>query len=125
MRVLGAGGVVFNKKGEVLLLRDRMGYWVFPKGHLEEGESPTEAAVREVREETGIQARPLRPLPSTRYINPKGVEREVLWFLMEGEGTPRLEAGMTGAGFFPVEEAKRLLSFPEDLELLEAALALR
>ena len=36
---LGAGGVVFNSKGEVLLLRDRMGFWVFPKGHPEEGEA--------------------------------------------------------------------------------------
>jgi len=125
MVVLGAGGVVFNPQGEVLLLRDRMGFWVFPKGHLEAGETPEEAAVREVLEETGIRARVISPLPSTAYVNPKGVRREVVWFLMEGEGMPRLEAGMTGAGFFPVEEARRLLAFPEDLGLLEAALALR
>jgi diadenosine hexaphosphate hydrolase (ATP-forming) len=125
MVVLGAGGVVFNPQGEVLLLRDRMGFWVFPKGHLEAGETPEEAAVREVLEETGIRARVISSLPSTAYVNPKGVRREVVWFLMEGEGMPRLEAGMTGAGFFPVEEARRLLAFPEDLGLLEAALALR
>lgn len=125
MKVLGAGGVVFNARGEVLLLRDRMGYWVFPKGHLEAGEAPEEAAVREVWEETGVRARVVLPLPSTSYVNPKGILREVLWFLMEGEGPLRLEAGMAGAGFFTVEEAKRLLAFPEDLKLLEAALALR
>ncbi|WP_243030821.1 NUDIX hydrolase [Thermus altitudinis] len=119
---LGAGGVVFNEKGEVLLLRDRMGFWVFPKGHLEPGESLEEAAVREVLEETGIRAEVLAPLFPTRYVNPKGVEREIHWFLMRGEGEPRLEKGMSGLGWFSPEEARSLLSFPEDLRLLEVAL---
>ena len=110
---LGAGGVVFNAKREVLLLRDRMGFWVFPKGHPEPGESLEEAAVR---------AEVLLPLYPTRYVNPKGVEREVHWFLMRGEGAPRLEEGMTGAGWFSPEEARALLAFPEDLGLLEVAL---
>ncbi|WP_243028051.1 NUDIX hydrolase [Thermus albus] len=119
---LGAGGVVFNPRGEVLLLRDRMGFWVFPKGHLEPGESLEEAAVREVWEETGVRAEALVPLFPTRYVNPKGVEREIHWFLMRGEGEPRLEKGMSGLGWFTPEEARDLLSFPEDLRLLEVAL---
>lgn len=119
---LGAGGVVFNARREVLLLRDRMGFWVFPKGHPEAGESLEGAAVREVLEETGVVAEVLLPLFPTRYVNPKGVEREVHWFLMRGEGEPRLEKGMTGAGWFSPEEARSLLSFPEDLRLLEVAL---
>ncbi|MFN3178688.1 MAG: NUDIX hydrolase [Thermus sp.] len=119
---LGAGGLVFNEKGEVLLLRDRMGFWVFPKGHLEPGETLEVAAVREVQEETGVKAEVLAPLFPTRYVNPKGVEREIHWFLMRGEGEPRLEKGMTGLGWFSPEEALLLLSFPEDLRLLEVAL---
>ncbi|MFD3005821.1 NUDIX hydrolase [Thermus tengchongensis] len=119
---LGAGGVVFNGRKEVLLLRDRMGFWVFPKGHPEPGESLEAAAVREVWEEAGIRAEILLLLFPTRYVNPKGVEREVHWFLMRGEGEPRLEPGMTGAGWFSPEEARGLLSFPEDLRLLEVAL---
>ncbi len=119
---LGAGGVVFNERREVLLLRDRMGFWVFPKGHLEEGEGLLEAAVREVYEETGIRPEVLLPLYPTRYVNPKGVEREVHWFLMRGQGEPRWEKGMTGAGWFSPEEARALLAFPEDLGLLEVAL---
>lgn len=119
---LGAGGVVFNAQGEVLLLRDRMGFWVFPKGHVEPGETLEEAAVREVWEETGVRAEVVGPLFPTRYVNPKGVEREVHWFLMRGEGEPRLEKGMSGLGWFGPEEARSLLSFPEDLRLLEVAL---
>lgn len=64
--VVGAGGVVFNQAGEVLLLRDRMGYWVFPKGHVDQGESLEQAAIREVQEETGIQAQVVTELSPTR-----------------------------------------------------------
>lgn len=120
-RVLGAGGVLFNPAGEVLLIRDRMGYWVFPKGHLDEGETPEQAALREVREETGIEGEVLGVLPPTRYTNHKGIEREIHWFLMRGRGQPRLESGLTGVAFFPLEEARRILAFGEDLRLLEAA----
>ncbi|WP_027883454.1 NUDIX hydrolase [Meiothermus rufus] len=119
--VLGAGGVVFNPQGQVLLIRDRLGYWCFPKGHLEAGEGLERAALREVAEETGIQARLLGPLLPTRYTNNKGISREIHWFLMVGQGQPRLEKGLSGAGFFDLEEARRLLAFPEDVALLERA----
>lgn len=124
MWVVGAGGVVFNQAGEVLLLRDRMGYWVFPKGHVDQGESLEQAAIREVQEETGIQAQVLTELSPTRYTNNKGIQREIHWFLMRGEGKARLEPGMTGVGFFAPEEATRLLAFPDDLGLLHEALKL-
>lgn len=53
--VQAAGGVVTNERGELLMirLRDR---WDLPKGHIEAGESSSSAAIREVREETGIDA---------------------------------------------------------------------
>lgn len=122
MSVLGAGGVLFNPEGEVLLLRDRQGFWVFPKGHVDEGENPQGAALREVEEETGIRGQILGELSSTRYTNNTGTEREILWYLMRGSGKVRLEPGMNGVGFFPPEEAQRVLAFPEDLRLLEEAL---
>lgn len=69
---LGAGGVVFNAKREVLLLRDRMGFWVFPKGHPEPGESLEEAAVREVWEETGSGPRSSFPSTPPATSTPRG-----------------------------------------------------
>ena len=120
--VPGAGGLVFNAAGEVLLIRDRMGYWVFPKGHVEEGETLEAAAVREVSEEVGIEARVEAALGVTRYTNDRGAAREVHWFLMRGEGPVRLEPGLTGAGFFDPEEAALRLAFAEDTALLLRAL---
>lgn len=98
-----------------------MGFWVFPKGHLDPGETPEGAALREVWEETGIRAEIVGPLPPTQYVNAKGEHRKVLWFLMRGEGEVRLEEGMSGGGWFSVEEALDLLAFPEDVRLLEVA----
>ncbi|MCO5249604.1 MAG: NUDIX domain-containing protein [Chitinophagales bacterium] len=49
-----AGGVVENKNQEILLIY-RLGFWDLPKGKIEEGENPGQAAIREVEEETGVQ----------------------------------------------------------------------
>ena len=54
-REVSAGGIVFRRFGteaHFLLIKDSYRHWGFPKGHLEEDESPTEAARRETSEET-------------------------------------------------------------------------
>ena len=58
-----AGGVVVNAEGRVLLVSQFGTSWSLPKGHMEEGESPLEAARREIHEETGVsQLELIRPL---------------------------------------------------------------
>lgn len=59
--------VVFNARGEVLLLKNPRGEWELPGGRLEPGESPQDCLVREVKEECGLRAVPGRPL-STRVF---------------------------------------------------------
>lgn len=60
-----AGGVVVNGEGRVLLVSQHGTSWSLPKGHLEEGETPLEAARREIREESGVTRLELiRPLGS-------------------------------------------------------------
>ena len=60
-----AGGVVLNQGGLVLLVSQHGTSWSLPKGHLEDGESPLEAARREIHEETGVTRLELvRPLGS-------------------------------------------------------------
>lgn len=57
-RQFSAGGVVIRQRPgelEVLLIKDRYGRWTWPKGHIERGESPAEAALREITEETGLR----------------------------------------------------------------------
>jgi ADP-ribose pyrophosphatase YjhB (NUDIX family) len=60
-----AGGVVVNTEGLVLLVSQHGTSWSLPKGHLEKGETPLEAARREIREESGVSRLELvRPLGS-------------------------------------------------------------
>lgn len=125
--VEGAGGVVFNRDGEVLLIRHRKGEWVFPKGHVEEGEGLLETATREVAEEAGVQTH--CPMPdrtwTTEYTNPRGEFRKITWFVLETDATePTMrEAQFPEGEFSSPGDALERLTFPEDRELLERVLA--
>jgi len=81
------GGVLFNAEGKVLLREPRGHYdgyvWTFPKGRPDPGESPIATALREVKEETGVQARVLAPIPGD-FAGGTTINR---YFLMTQEGT--------------------------------------
>lgn len=49
-----AGGIILNEKKVVLVFENKTQMWAFPKGHIEYSESELEAALREIREETGL-----------------------------------------------------------------------
>ena len=73
-----AGGIVFRKREgqfEIALILDPYKKWTFPKGRIEKGEKPEEAAIREVGEEIGIEN--LKPI--------KLIDKIDYWFRREGE----------------------------------------
>jgi 8-oxo-dGTP pyrophosphatase MutT (NUDIX family) len=74
--------IVKNKKGDSS--SDQKSWWGYPKGHLEEGESPSEAALREVYEETGfvVELKKEKPIAESRYeINLRGESvNKTVWF---------------------------------------------
>lgn len=122
----GAGGVVFRRDGAVLLLQHLEGTWVFPKGHLDPGESALEAALREVEEEAGVFATcPNAQLSeTTRYENARGVPRTITWYLLLTDATEPVlrEFLFPAGGFFTPAAAQAQLSFEEDRRLLDAML---
>jgi 8-oxo-dGTP pyrophosphatase MutT (NUDIX family) len=90
-----AGGVVYRERDgvpEVLVVTssERPELWVLPKGHIDPGETPQEAACREVREEAGVIALVERPLGDVSQSSQSGVKR-IRYFLMrsEQENMPR------------------------------------
>ncbi|SRR5690554_2099994 len=120
--VRGAGGVVFDASGRVLVLLHANGDRVFPKGHLEGSETPLQAALREVREESGIKAHCPEPHRSwtTAYRNSSGTQRQITWFACTTDDpTPALtEELFREAYFLPPAEALEQLTFAADRQLL-------
>ncbi len=137
-RVTSAGGVVLRERSggkglEVLLIAIKDGrVWSLPKGQVEPGERYTQTAVREVREETGIEARVLAPLGSIRYhftVRDDGIQttvtKEVHHFLMGyvgGRPQPQKEE-VDGVDWFPVPEALKRLSHQNERDAVLKALA--
>ncbi|MEW6308380.1 MAG: NUDIX domain-containing protein [Bacillota bacterium] len=124
-----AGGVVVElgeTETRVLLIQDRFGRWSFPKGRVEPGESPAEAAVREVAEETGIDGTVLEPLPGLSYAYSEAEGRRVVksvdMYLIAARGTPRPQPGEALAACWHTwAEAVDLLGYAGLREVLEAA----
>lgn len=123
-----AGGVIIEQ-GKTLLIRMRnlqgLEVWTFPKGHIEPGESPEAAALREVLEETGCTCRITRPLTTARYSfsrcgNP--VDKEVRWYLMERAAKdcpPTTPGEICGMKWCTIKETADSLVYASDRELLE------
>jgi len=111
-----AGGLVCNPSGQVLIIK-RWGRWEFPKGKIEIGEVPEEAAKREVEEECGVGLlKIVKELPSTfhtYHIQGKLALKRTFWFLMEAEGNqnpfPQAEEGIEEAKWEEAVEANRLV----------------
>jgi len=99
-----AGGIVRHPSGKYLFIK-RFGKWDLPKGKIEKGESPDQAALREVMEECGISDLSIvRELPSTYHtykLEGNRVLKKTWWFAMSYSGNlntkPQTEEGITEA----------------------------
>jgi diadenosine hexaphosphate hydrolase (ATP-forming) len=123
-----AGGVILENGCLLLIMmRNLKGekVWTFPKGHIEPGETPEAAAVREVAEETGWDCTIAGDLFTAKYSFMRGstpVEKDVRWFLMRregGDGVPKTPEEIVGMKWCALEEAGGLLAYASDLEILE------
>ena len=123
-----AGGVVL-RDGEILLVRTRdmkgRPVWTFPKGKLDLGETSEQAAVREVREETGWVCQLADELPRSDYWFQRDghrVKKTVRWFRMSPvERTDEPDDEIDEVAWVPVAEAFGRLTYESDRKLLETA----
>jgi 8-oxo-dGTP diphosphatase len=118
--VRAAGGLVV-RDGQVLVVhRPRYDDWSLPKGKLEDGESWEEAALREVREETGVGCRLLRELDDDHYTDRKGRPKRVRWWLMQAIAVDAREPDgeVDEVRWIPVAEAGALLSYAHERGLV-------
>jgi 8-oxo-dGTP pyrophosphatase MutT (NUDIX family) len=135
-RETSAGGVVFRLEAEspgvvrplFLLIRDSYNNWGFPKGHVEDGELPEAAALREVGEETGLRDVALRGPVETIdwYFRFRGrlIHKVCHFFLMETDqaGTaPQRTEGITACRWAQFDEACEVISYANARSVLRRA----
>ena len=120
------GIILIDDKNEYLLVRLHAGHWDFPKGHVEQGETEKETALREVLEETGLQAIILPGFRETVTYLVKGyIPKEVVYFL----GRPHNRdvniqvEEVSDFAFLPYEAARKRLTFETNRQLLDKAQA--
>lgn len=135
-REVSAGGVTVKIEDGVAYVacigrRNRAGRleWCLPKGHLEGAETPEEAAVREVAEETGIDAEVVQPLGVIDYWftgDDRRVHKKVHHYLLEAiggtittENDPDQEAEV--AAWVPIHELRTRLAFPNERKMAQTA----
>lgn len=131
-----AGGLVVDlqrARAAVIARVNRAGRveWCLPKGHLEAGETPEQAAVREIEEETGIRGRVLHALGTIDYwfsAEGRRIHKLVHHYLLEAtggtltvEGDPDQEA--IDAAWVPLTELGALLAFPNERRIAREATA--
>lgn len=135
---ISAGGVVYKIEGDktfVLLIKPKRpnfgppeGYWAFPKGRLDANEDKQQAAIREVREEAGVNAEIELELGMVKYFRKSKHYGDALkfvhYFLMKYiDGDPNDHDEETAeAKWFLLDEVMSNLKFPSDKETFEKAL---
>jgi 8-oxo-dGTP pyrophosphatase MutT (NUDIX family) len=137
LREFSAGGIVLRRmRGRVWLAAIRPqgrppGHWVLPKGLVDRGESMLEAALREVREETGLVAEPVERLPEVRYVYTRDGQRVFklvrFWHMRPVGGRigvidPAMEVEVAEARWVPLDE-RVPLAYRGERKLVEDLLA--
>ena len=124
------GGVVIYR-GKILTLyksyKNKYEGWVLPKGTVEAGEEYKDTAIREVREEAGVQASVIKYIGKSQYsfsVPEDTVEKEVHWYLMMANSyysKPQREEYFVDSGYYKFHEAYHLLKFSNERQILEMA----
>ncbi len=119
--VLQGGGIIVYG-GQVVLRRNKAGKWIFPKGHVDPGETTAQTAVREAEEETGLVVEVVEPIGSAGYKD-KHEKVEVEYFILRalraGPHWPKHEN--VDAFLVPPEQVAARLSFDKLRKLWDDA----
>lgn len=130
IEIVSAGGVVY-KENTILMLQKKNGDWVLPKGRIEKGETLEITALREVKEETNVDAVILDYIGNTTYkfsnywTHYKVVSKTVSWYLMQAKNydlIPLRAEGFTNAKFLPTKMASKCAKYNDERKIIDKAI---
>ena len=132
MQEISAGGVVYSTSWgvpRVLFILDVYGRWALPKGHLEAGETPQQAALREIEEEVGLEGDIEQELGEVHYQFSRDfgtVDKTVHYYLIRAADTElRLAKDeVLEARWVPLEDAIGASDYADNRDVLRKAVAL-
>ena len=128
VREFSAGGAVFKKKGTnylwLIMRPSGSERWQLPKGKIDPGETSEKTAVREVKEEGGVEAKPLKKIGTSQYfffLKGKRIFKTVTYFLMEylKDTQKGHDHEVEEILFLPLVEAEKKLTFEDDKKMIE------
>jgi 8-oxo-dGTP diphosphatase len=118
--IVSAAVIVTNNKNEILLIKGPRRGWEMPGGQVEEGESLKEAAIRETKEESGIE------IEITKFCGIfQNVERSICNTLFLGRaigGEPTTSSESLEVGFYPIDEALEMITLENFRKRIEYCL---
>ena len=125
-RVDQAGGIVFRKEGDrlaVLLVRSKKdpAIWVFPKGHIDPGETAEQTALRETHEEAGVDGELVGPVGAPLEFQSGHEPVSVQYFLIRARKERASPEGRDKQ-WLSIDDALKTLAFDNARELLSAAM---
>ena len=122
------GGIIFYKTKQntkILLVKNNNGrYWSFPKGHIEDGETEQETAIREIREETGLDVTLVNNFREISEYCPFGkIRKRVVFFLARAftDNVKIQEEEIDSYIWVDLQQARKLCSYDNDLRIIEKA----
>ena len=122
------GGIIFFKTRQnvkILLVKNNNGrYWSFPKGHIEEGETEQETAIREIKEETGLDVTLVNHFREISEYCPFGkIRKRVVFFLAQAftDNVKIQEEEIDSYIWVDLQQARKLCSYDNDLRIIEKA----
>lgn len=123
-----SAGVIVRRDGKYLLLHYDAGHWDFPKGHIEKGETEEQAALRELKEETGLSGSIVQGFNhKIAYFythEGKRLRKEVTFFIARADaGNVVLSSEHKKFEWLPFDDALKRVTFDSAREVLRAVRA--
>ena len=122
------GAVIFYKTRQdtkILLVKNNNGrYWSFPKGHIEDGENEHQTAIREIKEETGLDVTIFNGFREVSEYCPFGkIRKRVVFFLARAftDNVKIQEEEIDSYIWVDLQQARKMCSYDNDLRIIDKA----